>query len=487
MKNKVGKYLIITLLLLLGLCCVGVLYLFFVPGSNLFGITYISYSRHYKANGFSISKVSTVVVNSYNYDVKILPTKEEEIYIDVYNNSFGFVMQQNKDVVLVPELKYGTLTFDISEPSGFSLNNNSTISLYIPEKSELNLKLTNNGALTTISSNSLNINNFSYSTNHGALKLESCKILGDIDLDLNDATCIINSDVETNENNLTLSIKRGKLEALDSVFNSVNVKSNARGVIKLNICKDIEMLSKTAGGRIEINQVQTGEIKTSDTNVNITEVTIGIIIDLTKSGNVTIANILNEVQEGSKAITTTISTVDGNIKIDKCMASAMLQSTHGNISVNNAYLTIDTKNVYGNIYVNFANDAESYADNSSARTFISVNKNGKTTCIGTDHASVSIDKTGVGSANITFNEVHGNNNFTSDAGSFIVKVDKTSIFNLKILTTSGNVKANLTQSPVYGGWTDKEIDEFINCNSSSNIIDIKSVSGSITVLDSNFY
>ncbi|MBQ8615809.1 MAG: hypothetical protein IJ415_04510, partial [Clostridia bacterium] len=73
--KKVWKYLVITLLLLLGLCCVGVLYLFFMPGTSLFNITYINYNIKKETSKYSASHVSAIELNSRSYEIEIIESE----------------------------------------------------------------------------------------------------------------------------------------------------------------------------------------------------------------------------------------------------------------------------------------------------------------------------------------------------------------------------------------------------------------------------
>ena len=85
------RYFLIVILLLIGLFALGILYLFFVPGSSLFGITYISYSDNYNSEAYDASNISTIRLNSRAYDVFVVPASSEEISVRVYANSLGFV------------------------------------------------------------------------------------------------------------------------------------------------------------------------------------------------------------------------------------------------------------------------------------------------------------------------------------------------------------------------------------------------------------
>ena len=76
--KKFWKYFTILILLLIGLFCVGLLYLFFVPSAELFGIKYISLNKDVYTQEYAAESVNTVVLNSRSYDVNIIPSSNQK-------------------------------------------------------------------------------------------------------------------------------------------------------------------------------------------------------------------------------------------------------------------------------------------------------------------------------------------------------------------------------------------------------------------------
>ena len=113
--KKIGKYLIITLLLLLGLCCVGVLYLFFIPNSSLFNISYVSHSTKLSSKQQYLAEdVNKIVLNSNKFEVKISESSSDKISLKVYDQTFGFALVKNNKTSIDEELNpAGVLTFNI--------------------------------------------------------------------------------------------------------------------------------------------------------------------------------------------------------------------------------------------------------------------------------------------------------------------------------------------------------------------------------------
>ena len=83
------KYFTLTILLVLGLGCIGVLYLFFVPGSSLFNITYISKKENFKAS-IDATDVTKIEMYSKNFDINFTTNDEEQIIVEVYSNPFVY-------------------------------------------------------------------------------------------------------------------------------------------------------------------------------------------------------------------------------------------------------------------------------------------------------------------------------------------------------------------------------------------------------------
>lgn len=474
--KKVWKYIIITLLLLLGLCCAGVLYLFFVPGSTLFNITYIYKSKTIKKAEPNISVVDKVVVNSRAYDVNILSTQEKEISVEVYANSFGFVMKQNKEANVTTTFKNNTLTFEISEPHGFALKNNSYVNLYIPKTKEIDLSVSNLKATTVVNNPELTIKNLYYSTTSGKCTLTNCKVNGTFDLNLNEGSFTISESATTNNNDVLLKMQAAKFDAASKVLGNVSITENDRGIVYIKECNGITDKVKSAGGQIHIEKAAHVNISTSDTDLYINEITDGAVIDLTKSGDINI----NTISGAS-----TLSTHSGKISISKANSSLLLKSNTGNITVETAYLTMDVKTEYGTISINYAEDAESYSQNINARKVIAKLKDGKINVTGVENIIVTIEDNA--RANINMKNVYGTNSIAGNRGAVKVVVDKNAQYVLSTETATGHVRVNLTQTTEYNGYKTKAKRETkVNCSSSSNTLSVTTKSGDLTVLDTNF-
>ena len=486
--KKVWKYITISLLLLLGLCCVGVLYLFFVPNSSLFNITYINHNISRESEKFNASNVSRIELNSRAYEVNILETEEDEIYVKTRGNSFGFVLKKNSNVNITSKLESNILKFTVTEPYGFAARNDSYINLYIPKNKSVDLHLQNKKAETIINSN-VTINNLKYTTQKGNFELKKGIINGNLTLNLEKSNFKIYEEAQTNFNNVTLNLTTGSFKAIKSSLGNVTILSNSRGVIDLNSCQTIMENVPSAGGQIYANTVEHINVTAGDTIVSINEITNSASINLTKSGSVVI-NTLTGISN--------IATNSGNIKLRTTNSQLTVQSESGNITINTAYKTVAVKVGYGSANINFADDAESYLINKFSRVLYASIKNGNLTASGVEHVGTpeedtqttidgGVKITGNGKVSLYMNNVYGNNNIVGHNGNIYVVVEKSSIYKLKTSSTAGNVRVNLTQTPEYNGYTSRDLRiTYVNCSNSTHNLDISTNYGDLTVLDSNF-
>lgn len=467
--KKVWKYLIITILLLTGLFFAGLLFLFFVPSSSIFGITFISHNERLISKDYKLENVNQIVLNSRSYTIEVLSTSSSNLSARVEGHSLGYVTINNSKLLLKEELENGILTFSVIEPHGVAFKNSSKITLYIPEASKdkpINLKFKNDNANVNIDSSKIYIKNLDYSANDGNVEFKNVNISGNLNLDLQKTNFYINSTAEINNANVDLKLTTGKFDASKSSLGIVNILSNERGVIKLNSCSSINQVAKTTGGRIEANYVGSITYTGSDTNLYIEEIGFSSTITLTNSGEVKI-NKLSGIAE--------ISTNKGNISIESCTNSLTNLSTtsqSGNIKINNAYFKVFAQTTSGNITTTFAEDAANITkENQNIRYFKAITETGKISATGVNKAEVEIKDNG--SLDLTFNHFNKdqaiNNIIKSNNGDVHIKVDSSSAFVLKSKIYSGNSRINLSQTDKYKGWTEKEVNENINYSSTETI------------------
>lgn len=457
----------------------GVLYLFFVPNSSLFGITYVSYNKNIKSQNVDSASIQKVVLNSRAFNVDVVDSNDSTISAKVRCNVFGFVMKQNKDISVTTDVESGVLTISVKEPYGAAVLNNSYIELYLPNKT-FDLQLNNYMAKTSVST-AAKINNLKYKTNNGNFEIKSGKVLGKLDLDFGNANFTISEGVETNNNDVDLKITTGKFYS-QSKLGEINIKANKRGVVEIKECTKLTEEIKSAGGRIKIGTVGNVNVVTSDTNLYFDKINSGAVISLTGAGNVNIKEI-NGIS--------TIETANGKIFVEIANSTLNLKSIHGNIIVKKAYLSTVAKNSYGDIDIQFADEAESYNTNTNSRNITTETKNGKITINGVEHINLLI--TGSGRANVTFNNVYGKNQMVAkDRGSLNVVVDKNAKYMLKT-SAKGSVNVNLAQTTEYSGYkTNTERITYVNCleseynESLDAALVVTADKGNIYLVDTNF-
>ena len=481
-----GKYITISLLLILGLFCVGVLYLFFIPNSSLFNVTYINHHKKYNSNLYTASEINHVVVNSRSYDVFVETTDKDEIKLEIDSRSFGFVLTKNEQLDFTATVKDKVLTFDIKEPYGAAVKNNSSITLKLSSTRSVDLTLNNTSATTTISSDKVLINNLNYSSKSGEMNFEKATINGKMNLNINKGKFTISKDVVTSKNDMTLKLTSGRIYAKETVLGDVEILKNNRGIITLNECERLTQNAPTAGGVIKINKASYMNFLTGDTKITVNEISQGADIEIKKSGSIKIGTL--------KSISI-ITTKSGNITIDNAESNLTAHSDTGNITVKKATTIVSTKTNYGQISVTFGDEVKSYSESADGFFYRVLNaeiKNGKLTAKGVDHLGIvseneGIKVTGNGRINLTMNDVLGGNEVLGKNGSVNIVVNKDSKYALMTKSESGNVRVNLAQIIQYNGYTDKAFTQTnVNCETSTNTFVASTNDGDLKILDTNF-
>ena len=487
MKNF-WKYFTITFLLLLGLACVGVLYMFFV-GGPLFNLKYISNNKDVLSNSYALGdgayQVDTIVLSSHNFPVQIKESQNNEISLKIHNGVFGFVTLDNSDLHFSEDYVLGELDFSVTEPHGLATMGSSKITLFLPKQKEFNLVLINNGADTTFNAGSVTINNLSYTTKSGDFKISAGKILGDLQINLGRATFSIDDGVDISKNKVDLWMTSGCLNCFNKDFGTINIMSSTSGIVRALSCTSLLGKNENAGGGVSIGAVGNVNFVGGDTNVKIDELQFGTI-DLKKSGKVEIG----EIKESSR-----IDTNSGKIAITEAHSFELfLNSNSGNINVNESFGNINATTLSGDITVTFSDNANSFgAAESQARRFFATTNSGDISAYGVENTEIKINDNG--NLTLYMNDVlKGNNIIDVEKGSIYVQIkeltEATGVAHYKLSweTQSGGVSVNLahTHALATGGDHDKQKEIYVNDNdhTSANAFYIKSKAASIMVRDS---
>lgn len=495
--KKVGKYLLIGFLLLLGVAAIGVLYLFFVPNSSLFGICYIGKNENISSSPYSTEGVNTISLESHNMDISIIESLSDNISVKLQVNLFGFTTTEQKESNISSDFENGILNFVITEPSGLIIDSGSLIELRIPKGFTSNLIIKSNESNLNLNSD-LSFNSFDLKSNSGSAHLTKGSISGSINLELGKTSLYISKDFGLTSNNVNLKVTTGKLYAEECDFGTINITENNRGAIKINDCDAITMENESAGGNIVLNNVKHLDIKSSDTNIEIKNSwSNGGSISLTKSGKVNINKITSSCS---------ISTNDGDISISTVNPSSKTNVTleckdDGSIEILNAYSWIDAKTKYGNISVSFAEDSLKVDENSAITTTVAnslnlvsrylhaTTYNGKITAHGVEHIEIEI--TNKGTANIYTNNMVGENKIKGSNGNVYIEFNSEtkSAFKLSTKTNASSSINYLNLSGYQSGITDKETNnlnifyKLTNMPTTYNSLSIVTTDGNIKVRD----
>ena len=484
--KKFWKYFTLTILFLLGLGCVGVLYLFFVPTSTLFSIAYTTQNETIISEKYKTENLVEVQLLSNNYNVNVIATETEEVSVKMFSNAFGFVKAKNENASIISNYNSdkNIAKFEVIEPSGFIFKGSSYINLYIPNNKELDLTIKNNKATTVLELSETGVKTLSYTAENGKAQLESGKVTTLLNLTLNKSNFEISEDAIVNEADVKLSVTTGKFDAYNSTFKDIDIVKNDRGVILLKSCNNITENVETAGGRIEAEEASYVNVKSSETNVYITKITNGAIIELSGSGKI-------KIDELSGAAST-LQSGYGSININKVNSEIYVKTTNGSIDVSNAYLLINLLiEGSGKATIKFAEDAEHHNSNNRARSVYALLKSGTLHCTGIENVDAS--SSGNSSIYANFINLYGENEINNTNGSTSIVINKDSVYKLTTnpdKDTVASVRVNLSQIAEYNGYTNKSRkDVWVNCEENANLgntLTVANETGSILILDTNF-
>lgn len=467
------RFLIIGSVAALGLAMISVLYLFFFPNSKLFGFEYVSYNNLYHSSAYDVTKIDTVKVNSRAYKVNIVPVTAQTASVKVYSNSMGFVKTKNNEVKIDVAIDANILKINIEEPHGLTFKNKSFVDVYLPVEKTFDLHLSNKSAKTYLQSESLKINNFSYSTEKGYLYISKANLLGELNFNLNKAKCYVHTNTVLNTNNLTLMMSSGDLIADTKDFGIITILKNKSGTINVKSCSTISSRIK-AGGRYTIGIVDDVNIESEDTNISIEKINNSCSIRLTKSGkvNISIVNCLASIE-----------TKSGDIIIASANDALSIVSDEGNVSVASATKKVNATTKYGNISITYNQDVGSYNSENEFRAALINTYNGKVTISGVENIQLTIINKG--RANVTMRNVLGNNATTSKLGDINIVVNKSAKFNLVAGGTTGDLNVNFTEIEKFGGYNSSNIPDVVEINggSADNTLKVTSTKGNIKIVD----
>lgn len=477
------KYTLITLLLLAGLFVLGLLFLFFVPGSSIFGVTYISYNAEYYSQSYSADSLNKLIFNSRSYAVNLVPSTSGKISVKVYTNATGFARTKSSKVAINAKSKAGQLTLDVEEPHGMLFNNKSYIELRVPTDMAADLNIVNRNATVNLSNKDMSIGNLFYSTNFGTLKLEAGAITGSLDLEIGGGNVYVGKDFALQENPVRIDVKDGLFDASLSKLGAVTITNNTRGVIKINECTSLNEKVETAGGRLELRTVGSINVQSSDTDIYINELTHGGTISLDSSSTAT-----GKVEINSIKGVADIKTNEGSITIHSATEPLYLESGSGDIKADNILSNVTANSTYGNIDVNFSKDAPAYSTDTLSRMLIATTHNGKITATGVNNVNISIK--GKGRVEMTLDDVLGENIIDGKDGNVAIRINKDSKYRLTTHSDQGDVSVNLLQLSEFGGYTTNvDTTTYVNHNegdSVTNSLYITTMSGNLYVRDTTW-
>ncbi len=384
------KYGLVVILVILALCIIACGFLVLFPGSNLFGITYISYDGKQVETQFATNtedsplvQADTVRIDSGTFDVNI----EVVNTVDIVNGAthmtcrlsrmlsgFVFGTDNNKPIVMTSELtKEGDkniLDIVITQPTNAWLFPTETmLDIYVPsslfQTKDLEIISTsgsvrlgstpeynkdNEVTNTFLNMNALSINNQTGNVTLGCVNfngdLTVTKESGDITAyqSLPDTNLSVKSGFGTISIDTVGTATTPKSLTIDGIWNSsVNIGTVYGGLVAKNIDSGLFKISKLIGessiengsADVYIDEVNGAmSYKADDGTFKLTTITSALTLQQ-GSGSVNI----EQLGTTSQLLTHSITTNGANVDIKELRDSVDVTTKGGNVTVNNVVST----------------------------------------------------------------------------------------------------------------------------------------------------
>ncbi len=434
---------VLAAILLIVIICIAVM--FFVPGTSVLGYQFVKYSSStdhiFKTDTpLSITDIYAVEVNCDVAQIYIYPNENSgEIKITHKQAVSGFTKSINAELGVNAEVmnrsfenendSYKTLVFNVNEPSGTMLSNNSIIAVYIP--SDINIR--------TI-----------YARSNGGNVFYNSK------------------------GNRTSSSSQPTVEPISC--NNLYLKTSGVGSVTINNTEDIENYYIST----KIGSLVFSEVSTITANTIKFETEAGALSYINKDGTATL-NLFNELFIKSNKQTglgpqIRVNNLLGNLKVETFNGSYNINKIGS--SGNNKMVAITTLNsriklneVYGQVSI--LSDGDNVSNNIDIN-----NLSGGT----------SVNNLDAGSGNIYINTLSGDTALNTSSGQ--IKVDNANPnSNIWAHSTSGNIIIRYSESDT--SFNNKKTTVLTNTGNIdlgfvSNAIDVTILSDYSTTLNLTF-
>jgi len=376
--NKIGLYLLVLFAISISLFIICIGYLFLIPKSELFGITYIkdTTKKTYSSIDYDIDLIKTIEIKSDKYNINLISSnKIEDIRFEVYNDFNGFVKTKKSENKI--NLNYNpsndSLVLETKTVSGWVDNGSSKINLIIPE---VLFDETHNIKLSANKKCNINIEGFKdakfgsveVSLSRGDFYFDNISI-NNLYIKSNRGEIVAGKNVAGEIETLTLDLGRNKVNFLkagkaedilkeeNSIYSDINFKINK---LILRACEkntDLKfyrcgkILSDTgcvlSGGKITVAECDMFSIESKDFS-----------IDAYCVNDNTYINKFNAVGTGAVSVRevkniSDFKTKNGKIYVGKAEKEIVLESKSGTIQLDSARYGVTAISEMGNVNIKF--------------------------------------------------------------------------------------------------------------------------------------
>jgi len=469
-------FILIGLIVAVGIITLGIMYFF--PSVNLFGYHFykgnnvVQYISAYdttstaagdhiiKVNGDIASNFDVLILKADGYDINVTTYETASSYAPLFQYRFTSNMKglkkledavpqvhvQTKNIELVQgEGLKKVLQFEITEPRGLFVRNNTTFDLQLPEEVLSFGKLivqSKSGTIVvgdTYDARKFSISNADITSTSGKVILKNTNVTSTLNIKKNSGSFYVQNDISADVN---IDCKDGKYSFQNLSSNVTILGKNADVQLK-NVAGNVSVRmdyglfrANTISGQLSsLSNPNTGNQNNCD--LKIQKVLKTVLVN-NNSGAIEIGQV-SQLNDNSDLSKIDIVTKSGNTKINNCFAKDVnISSTRGKISLDNCIGSIYASTTYGNININFLEDQENVdgATSTDVNNAL-VNLTTKTLILETARGNsgdgsieaknirsknVNLKSNGDGKITATFASIVGNCEITSNRGSVNVVV-----------------------------------------------------------------
>lgn len=486
--KRVFLYLGVALISLFAtvVLCAG--FLFFYRDGNIFGFQYVNINDSvYAKSDKNLSATEKIEIYGQNFDVLVRASDTASELMGVMKcKVFGYTrnFKNNTNFTLEYNSAERKAVFTSTEPTGWLSKNGSYLAIVIPEEIAergCSIKIKTNKADIELGGDEvLKLGEVSVESNKGDFTATNVTFCGNISLDVGKGDFVIDETCTTSQLiDVSLQVGSGRvgLNKIGSGFNVDRCVVNGISSGEVYLLKAKELYSSgnvKGGGKIVVQQVESVNFSSEDTDVSIGQITSTVQSNIKSSGS-------GEIEIKSCKGDLKIEAYNGDVLVEHAYGETVITANQADISMPSATKYVSATSNYGNVNITFDSGANDYSSASEKpeRAVFASTVDGHISIKGVQNAIINASNKG--RIDVVYDKVLGDNNITGANGNVNIIVPDDKPLNLTIAKT--NVKCDVMIGVVSkndwvaeGGWSSNGI-----YGSSTNNLTVGSLNGVIKI------